>query len=291
MTSASIDMAQLSGSETEQDTDDTESGSEVARPRGNTFGGVMPMPMASSRSVRVDSLISQTLQVEDEGDKHRYKRICGCWWSGNTRVLFCTASLFGGITMAQYAAAKIANSDALLADCVSMAVDAFTYAMNIGVEIAEVKCNKAHRPAQLMVPLVSISLLTYFTISVIQESVPNLKNYDSGEEVNPWIVLGFAVAGIVFDVVSIWLFARNAKKSAGGLGINMMAAFLHVGADLARSSTTLVESILIMAFGFNGTVTDAWACMIVSAIILVGAACALVEWILDARNGCSASAA
>lgn len=219
-------------------------------------------------------------------DADRYRRICGCWWSGNTRVLFATAVLFTIITTAQYFAARIAKSEALLADCVSMAVDALTYFMNIGVEM--LKGTKAHRPAQMIVPLISISLLSYFTIGVILEATPNLHNYDGADDVNPWIVFAFACWGIVFDVASIYFFWRNAKKMGANLGINMMAAFLHVGADFARSCTTFVESILIIGFGFNGTVTDAWACMMVSAIILAGAAFALFEWFLDALKGCKA---
>eukprot|EP00931_Biecheleriopsis_adriatica_P078768 TRINITY_DN52185_c0_g1_i1.p1 TRINITY_DN52185_c0_g1~~TRINITY_DN52185_c0_g1_i1.p1 ORF type:complete len:293 (+),score=24.89 TRINITY_DN52185_c0_g1_i1:78-956(+) len=234
---------------------------------------------------RTGSSVVQSF-LESMDQKDGYRRICGCWWSGNMRVLFVTAVLFSIITAAQTVAAEISNSEALLADCISMAVDALTYFLNMFVEV--LKGKSLHRPAQLLVPAISVSLLIYFTIQVVHEALPNLYNYEEDEGgVDPWIVLAFAVWGILFDLASIYYFHRNAKRSGSGLGINMMAAFLHVGADLTRSTTTLVESILIIRLGFNSTVTDAWACLIVSAIILVGAAFAVFEWVMDARKGCT----
>jgi len=101
-----------------------------------------------------------------------------------------------------------------------------------------------------------------------------------------YIVFAFAIFGILFDVISIFFFARNAKLRGDRLGINMLAAFAHVGADLARSITTFVESILILLFGFKFTITDAWACCIVSATILIGCFGCTVEWIIDFWKCC-----
>merc|ERR1712039_805224 len=101
-------------------------------------------------------------------------------------------------------AAKISRSEALLADCISMGVDALTYFLNIFVELLKGKA--LHRPAQLVVPAISISLLTFFTIQVVQEALPNLNNYEEDDGVNPWIVLAFAVWGILFDLASLYYF-------------------------------------------------------------------------------------
>jgi hypothetical protein len=234
--------------------------------------------------------VVKTSFVSSVIDTDRYRQICGCWWSGNMRVLLITAALFMLITIAQTVAAKIANSDALLADCISMAVDSLTYFLNIIVECLKGSC--LYRASQLIVPAISLSILAYFTVAVIQEVLPVIQNGpDEEDDVNAYIVLAFALFGILFDVISIYYFYRNLKRSEGSkLGVNMLAAFLHVGADLARSLTTFTESILILSFGFEGAITDAWACMIVSTTILIGVAYGVFEWMVDARSGCSKSA-
>lgn len=242
---------------------------------------VVALPSTHSGSVIVTAFLSDSKVAGSDVD--RYRRICGCWWSGNMRVLLVTAVLFMIITLAQLLAAHLASSEALFADCVSMGIDALTYFMNIGVEA--VKGRQIHRIMQLIAPALSIGLLTLLTILVMQSSISTLQNedQDGGEdEVNPWIVLAFALLGLVFDIASMLVFRRNAKRSGSRLGVNMLAAFLHVGADFVRSFVTLIESILIIGFGFNGTSTDAWACVFVSVSILCGAVYAIYEWIIDA---------
>lgn len=225
-----------------------------------------------------------------------YRRICGCWWSGNMRVLLVTAMLFLTITIAQTVAADIARSEALLADCGSMAVDALTYFLNIFVECLEGR--RGHRAAQLIVPAISIGLLTVLTAMVLQESISTLQTgmdpwatggEDDGD-FNPWIMLAFALWGFVFDIISMIVFLRNEQTSGSSMGVNMMTAFLHVGADFLRAFVTFIAAILIISFGFNGTVTDAWACFLCSCSILVGAAYAIYEWIVDACCTPAASA-
>merc|ERR1712070_1217042 len=63
-----------------------------------------------------------------------------------------------------------------------------------------------------------------------------------------------------------------------------MVAFAHVAADCLRSVTTLTESVLIAYFKLDGTRTDAWACVIVSTIILLGVFLPLWEWLKTVRS-------
>jgi len=230
----------------------------------------------SRTSIDSDSLLGSYL-VTDE----RIKVICGCRCSGNMRVLALTALLFMIITVAQTIGAVISNSEALLADCVSMAVDAGTYFLNMLAETQ--KGTRLHRWFQLIIPAVSLSLLIYFTLDVIREAVGNLSpGSNEDESVNPSIVFAFALWGIIFDIASLYAFTRNQKKSGGQAGINMVAAFMHVAADFARSITTLTESILLFAYpNWNGVVIDAWSCLVVSVTILCGAAYALYEWVKE----------
>jgi Co/Zn/Cd efflux system component len=205
--------------------------------------------------------------------------------SGNIRVLFLTALLFTSITVAQFVAAKISHSAALMADCISMAADALSYFMNIGVEMREGK--RFHRQLQLICPAISVLILVYFTVAEAIEALGTLQEDADGDEpVDPGVVLVFALWGIIFDCFALHAFLSNAD--GGGTQSNMMSALLHVGADFARSITTLVEALLIIYFKFDGVKTDAWACLLVSGSILLGATALAVEIAKDFRaKGCT----
>merc|ERR1719243_258098 len=87
----------------------------------------------------------------------------------NIRALGVSAFLFTLITVIQYFAAVIANSQALKMDCISMAVDAFTYMGNIVVECRK-RDGAKHVTSQLVVVACSLSMLVLFTILAMQES-------------------------------------------------------------------------------------------------------------------------
>merc|ERR1712048_246241 len=143
------------------------------------------------------------------------------------------------------------------------------------------KGKRGYREMQLVVP--AISIFVYFVSDVMKESVGKiLKPDDDGEDVNPSIILGFAIFGILFDVICLIAFARNQNEE--GQGINLLAAFMHVAADFARSIATLIAAIMIMYFGFDGVTTDAWAGIIVCVMILMGACYAVVELIKDVMH-------
>jgi len=201
--------------------------------------------------------------------------------NGNVKVLVLTSALFITITVVQYWAAMIARSEALKADCISMAVDAMTYFFNIACELTA--GTRVHRPLTMIMPTISLTVLVYFTQDVVQESLGTLRQSEKTDdgEVNGAIVLVFALFGLLFDIVSIVAFYRNRRRGEGGAQVNMMTAFAHVAADFARSTTTLVESIIIALFPLDGVATDAWAALVVSAIILVGAVAAFIELLKD----------
>lgn len=231
----------------------------------------------------------------------RFEVHCGIKTNGNMRVLALTALLFGIITLVQYVFALLYNSKAMEADSVSMAVDAFTYFMNIFVEMLSFKYPDWHRKAQIIVPAISITVLTFFTIQLMQESSCGRKLIDCGEAedeegddqpVSGWVMLIFAIWGILFDFASLYAFVKNAQANGEDkLGINMMAAFLHVGADFARSTVTFFAAIYIIlkATGIESedaktsSAADEWASLGVGGLILAGAAYAVYEWILDIK--------
>jgi len=208
------------------------------------------------------------------------RSICGLCCSGNMQVLVLTLALFGTVTAFQTAGAIIGHSEAMLADSCAMWVDCMTYLLNIVAEAC--KGRWFHKHLQVAIPAVSLSTLIYATASVLREAISTLSGSDSGDDdVNPYIVLGFSLWCMCFDFIALIAFLRNQRKSKdkGGVPINMLVACAHVGADFCRSVTTLTESMLIMVFSFDGTSTDAWSCVVVSCIILLGTIFPIWEWL------------
>jgi len=137
----------------------------------------------------------------------------------------------------------------------------------------------SHKPLELAISLVSQLVLVYATVCVVLEALPNLSGKGKDDDdVNPRIILAFAVLGWLFDMISLLAFRKNHSGNDDSSSINMQAAFMHVGADFLRSGTTFVLGTLILFFHFAGARTDAMACMVVSATILLGALIAFVEW-------------
>ena len=103
--------------------------------------------------------------------------------------------------------------------------------------------------------------------------------------VNPFIVFIFALFGLLFDLGSLWAFHRWGQKFSTLVGgedseaLNMSSALLHVLSDCLRSTTTLIESILIY---FNpctpSYIFDGWATLIVTLSILAGGLSGLYKW-------------
>jgi len=198
--------------------------------------------------------------------------------SGHIKVLALTAALFASITAAQTVGALIAHSMALLADCVSMGADALTYTLNIGVEC--LKGRPSHTAAELTVAAISMGILAYGTVMVTIEALGTLKGEtdDGGEEVNAYIVLGFALGGIVFDIISLQAFLRHHKKTNSGKEMNMWTALMHVGADFVRSMSTFVSSMLMLILNFDTTKTDAWTTMVITFTLAIGVLAGVVAW-------------
>lgn len=192
------------------------------------------------------------------------------------RALAVTAFLFFTISVAQTVGAVVANSEAMMADVISMYVDTLTYFLNMLVEVCD--SPRWRLRLELIVPAVSLTALVYFTVQQLRESLSTLREWPqaAGDDVSPSIVFGFAAWGLLFDALSLWAFMRNGDRQ-----VNMKSALMHVGADFLRSGTTLVDSALIAVFPFDSVKMDAWSSIVVSAVILLGAAHTFWEVIHD----------
>lgn len=167
-----------------------------------------------------------------------------------------------------------------------MGVDALTYLGNIAVETQRGK--RTEVPLELGVGMISIAILLCFTLLFMQDAWTRLREKaeeHSEEETNPYIVLAFAIWGILFDCAAMVAFAWNHRKSRSSRRLNMCTAFLHVGADFLRSSTTFVASILMLGFNYDTGETDAWASLIVGASILVVGIAGSFAILRKARQG------
>jgi len=207
-------------------------------------------------------------------------------WTPNIRALAVSAILFTTITLLQVFAAIKANSRALLMDCISMGIDAFTYMGNILVECKK-RDGAKHVRSQLVIVAMSLGLLAYFTATAMQESWDTVQvcrgaRPDEGgeeEEVNGWITLVFALGGILFDIACIVEFYKSNQKTGSVKQVNMFSAFIHVSADLLRSTSTLVMSLLILIAHWDSTCLDAYTSIFIGATIIAGAFAGFFKWL------------
>lgn len=123
--------------------------------------------------------------------------------SGNALSLATSAVLFATLTAVQYVFARIANSTALAADCVSMGVDVLTFVGNLFAECVPPSLADQKRKIQLAMSGISHCLLLGFTVSFLLEGWEDAHSDDDGDGVNGYIVLGFAIGGLLFDLISL----------------------------------------------------------------------------------------
>ena len=250
----------------------------------------------SPRNARIaNAVLGGGEEEEEDDDAGTTTKAPCCGISGNALSLITAATLFTVITAVQYVFGIIANSLALQADCMSMGVDALSYLGSLFVECRQSANPYDKRSMELGMAAVSYFLLLYFTIDFIMEGVETVTATDEGgDDVNGYIVLGFALGGLLFDGISLLVFQQFGEhagaEDAGvvqeshdnltcGINVNMCAALLHVMSDLLRSSTTLVESIVILLVpSVSSSKADGFSALIVCSIIALGTLGALVTW-------------
>lgn len=292
------------------------------------------MHKAGAAHARQHSVTGRTTSVASAAEKIVGEfRCCCCRVSGNAVSLMTSAFLFSLITSVQYFFALIANSKALQADCVSMAVDAVAFMGNLFAECMPKDSVLGKRRVELTMSGLSHILLLGFTISFIFEGWNDAHVDCATDEtdVNGYIVLTFALCGLLFDVISLLSYkyygfdhsgdadetnkAPSVRSHQGtladdllpgnagygyspddtpegadeltcGINTNMCAALLHVLSDLMRSTTTLIESLVIIFISDKGgsmcsTKADGISTLAVCSIIVVGATGALLTWLRE----------
>merc|ERR1711976_126913 len=127
-----------------------------------------------------------------------------------------------------------------------------------------------------------VTVLAVLTGLSVQDAVDVFTGHAEDDGVNPWIVWSFGFAGLLFDCICIYAFWRN--KQRGALPVNMLAAFMHVGADLVRSTTTSIEGVLVMIWsGWDAGLIDAVNTIVIVFVIFGGVLYGLYEAVSDIR--------
>lgn len=214
---------------------------------------------------------------------HAEKTCCGIVVTRKIKTLSLAFSLFILIASSQLVGALLANSMALLADTASMFLDAATYAVNIYAE-CQPKEDKAlvHKRMLIASGVSFFALLIISSYFLIDAATTIASGKTDGEEVDYYIVFGFAVVGLLFDVASLlpyYLYGVDQGDHDDAAGkMNMCSALSHIVSDTLRSITTLVESLLIWFGHINGDLADEYAAVIVSSLIIAGLGKSIYEW-------------
>mmetsp|Transcript_32784 Transcript_32784/g.45743 ORF Transcript_32784/g.45743 Transcript_32784/m.45743 type:complete len:276 (-) Transcript_32784:521-1348(-) len=199
--------------------------------------------------------------------------------------------LFLTIAVAQLIGALIANSLALLSDTSSMFLDAVTYAFNIYAE-AQPKEDKLKTQKNLLIASgISFFALLGITLYFLIDAAMLLASKEvDGDDVNAFIVLGFAVAGLLIDFGTLFPYCiygiDQGDEHDEASRMNMCSALSHILSDTMRSTTTLIESFVIIYGNVNGARADAFASLIVSSLIIVGLVKSISDWMVDVKKFC-----
>eukprot|EP00299_Pterocystis_sp_00344_P012588 c6068_g1_i2.p1 GENE.c6068_g1_i2~~c6068_g1_i2.p1 ORF type:complete len:273 (-),score=42.85 c6068_g1_i2:114-881(-) len=241
--------------------------------------------MRTEHSESIATVTESILSHISHGQKDYIFECCGRGFTKGTLKFLIPLVLFATITSAQVVGALIAHSLALLADCVSMFLDTLTYAGNLWAEMHPTTHVQTRRRNQLIASGVSFLALLAVTLTFLVQGIQVVVQPDDEEDdnVDPYIVFGFAVAGILFDLISLSPFFFK-HESDSATHMNTCSALVHILSDLLRSSTTLAASIMIWTTNYNSTKIDGYAALIVTSIILVGLVGALFSWFRDVRK-------
>ncbi|CAK9073185.1 unnamed protein product [Durusdinium trenchii] len=211
-----------------------------------------------SRGIVVYDMVEEQVKADEEELFDRMEPSKAKYFTPEVKALFISASLYTLITSAQVYAAHVSHSQALLMDCISSFVDAFTFMGNIVVECQK-RDGKSH-----------VDLAT------------------DADDVNGWITLGFALGNILFDMICLRNFYRSHKQTGCARHVNMFSAFLHVSADLLRACTTLVMSLLVLISpDLNSSCADASSSIFIGFTILGGASVGFYKWLKLLIRSCS----
>jgi len=179
-----------------------------------------------------------------------------------------------------------------------MAVDALAFLGNL-FAYCYPEDSRRKRRVELGMSGISHGLLLGFTVQFVLDAVSDSQvthDDDSESERNfmGWVVLGFAIGGLTFDIISLAAYkyfgTRSEVDEEGnspdaltcGINTNMCAALLHILSDLGRSTTTFIEGIVLLTVQtIPATQADGISTLVVCSIIVIGASAAVLTWMRE----------
>lgn len=144
---------------------------------------------------------------------------------------------FFGFTLLQFAFALGAHSQAMMADCAAMAVDAMTYLFNYGAEHVKHLQHHGHHHhrttrqklqvlyLELIPPSISVTTLIAVTVVSFKQAIQVLLEDDADDAVSPdvLIMLVFSALNLALDGVNVFCFAKRAEDNVVGIPSNLLA--------------------------------------------------------------------
>lgn len=173
------------------------------------------------------------ISTDDENGTFPETTMATTEMASNEYVLNFAFLSFVGFLSIQAVFAMIANSQAMLADCQAMAVDALTYLFNLWAERAksiplvgkkgrEMTRNERnyHQELQrlyleLIPPAISCCTLIGITIDTLRDAFATLMGEvaEEEEDVSVVIMMIFSLSNLFLDIVNVTCFARSSSSS------------------------------------------------------------------------------
>ena len=157
---------------------------------------------------------------------------------------------------------------------------------------------------EVYIPTFSVTALIGVSIYVTWEAIAVIVDPPHDDDVNVYIMYGFAIGNMLIDLLSMFLFwVRGSKvlfqksvktfstaddapkhleflkseqareerlKSLGKeshMNLNMMSAFTHVSGDTLRTVAIFFSALVATLTDYSGALCDAWAAVIVTVTI------------------------
>ncbi len=181
--------------------------------------------------------------------------------SADRRLLWISLGLLLGFMALEIAAGIAADSLALLADAGHMLTDAA--ALGLALFALHAVARPARGPwtfgfarAEILAAQANGIALALIAVWITYEAIRRLIE---PPEVDAWIVLPVALAGIALNGIVMALLARAERKS-----LNIRGAYLHIATDAAAFAGTAVAAVVIILTGWNRV--DAIASLLVAGL-------------------------
>ena len=158
---------------------------------------------------------------------------------------------------------------------------------------------------EVYVPSFSICALVGVSIYITIEAIEVILNPPDDDDVNIYIMYGFAAGNMLIDLLSMFLFwvkgskvlfqknvytfstddtaprhveilksdiakkqrVASLQEAQSTMNLNMMSAFTHVSGDTLRTLAIFISALVVTLTDYSGALCDAWGAVIVTVTI------------------------